>query len=225
MKAMIAMGVSLGIVGLLFTIYCNVQLKTAKCQTYSVDHTEKIKEVDYVIVPGCLVYKSGKPSYALEDRLNGALRLYQEKKVQKIILSGAARENKTGKIFLTNRNVAEEDILIDDGGLDTYSTIYRCKEAFPNKRFIVCTQQKYFKRTGYLISKLGMKSLSKGVKVDVLDGIVTVTLALNMSYGYSIKDITAKVQEKVKAAIENMTGLEVADVNIRVAGVDVPEEA
>ena len=221
MKAMIAMGVSLGIVGLLFTIYCNVQLKTAKCQTYSVDHTEKIKEVDYVIVPGSLVYKSGKPSYALEDRLKGALRLYQEKKVQKIILSGAARENKTGKIFLTNRNVAEEDILIDDGGLDTYSTIYRCKEAFPNKRFIVCTQQKYFKRTGYLISKLGMKSLSKGVKVDVLDGIVTVTLALNMFYGYSIKDITAKVQEKVKAAIENMTGLEVSVVNIRIASVDM----
>ena len=75
--------------------------------------------------------------------------------------------------------------------------------------------------TRELIAKLGMKSLSKGVKVDVLDGIVTVTLALNMSYGYSIKDITAKVQEKVKAAIENMTGLEVADVNIRVAGVDV----
>lgn len=79
--------------------------------------------------------------------------------------------------------------------------------------------------TRELIAKLGMKSLSKGVKVDVLDGIVTVTLALNMSYGYSIKDIIAKVQEKVKAAIENMTGLEVADVNIRVAGVDVPEEA
>ena len=79
--------------------------------------------------------------------------------------------------------------------------------------------------TRELIAKLGMKSLSKGVKVDVLDGIVTVTLALNMSYGYSINDIIAKVQEKVKAAIENMTGLEVADLNIRVAGVDVPEEA
>ena len=75
-----------------------------------------------------------------------------------------------------------------------------------------------------LISKLGMKSLSKGVKVDVLEGIVTVSLALNLKYGYSIKETTAKVQEKVKAAIENMTGLEVADVNIRVAGVDVPEE-
>ena len=77
--------------------------------------------------------------------------------------------------------------------------------------------------TRELISKLGMKSLSKGVKVDVLEGIVTVSLALNLKYGYSIKETTAKVQEKVKAAIENMTGLEVADVNIRVAGVDVPE--
>lgn len=79
--------------------------------------------------------------------------------------------------------------------------------------------------TRELISKLGVKSLSKGVKVDVLEGIVTVSLALNLKYGYNIKDITGKVQEKVKAAIENMTGLEAADVNIRVAGVEVPEEA
>ena len=78
--------------------------------------------------------------------------------------------------------------------------------------------------TRELISKLGMKSLSKGVKVDVLEGVVTVSLSLNLKYGYSIKESTTKVQEKVKAAIENMTGLEVADVNIRVAGVEVPEE-
>ena len=78
--------------------------------------------------------------------------------------------------------------------------------------------------TRELISKLRMKSLSKGVKVDVLEGVVTVSLSLNLKYGYSIKEITTKVQEKVKAAIENMTGLEVADVNIRVAGVEVPEE-
>ncbi len=78
--------------------------------------------------------------------------------------------------------------------------------------------------TRELISKLGMKSLSKGVKVDILDGIVTVSLTLNLLYGYGVKDISVKVQEKVKSSIENMTGLEVADVNIRVAGVKVPEE-
>ena len=79
--------------------------------------------------------------------------------------------------------------------------------------------------TRELISKLGMKSLSKGVKVDVLEGIVTVSLKLNLKYGYNVMDICQKVQEKVKAAIENMTGLTVADDNMRIAGVDVPEEA
>lgn len=66
-----------------------------------------------------------------------------------------------------------------------------------------------------------MKNLSKGVKVDVLEGIVTVSLALNMKYDYNIMDVSAKVQEKVKTAIENMTGLEVADVNVKVAGVEM----
>jgi len=79
--------------------------------------------------------------------------------------------------------------------------------------------------TKELVNKLGRKSLSKGVKVDVLEGVVTASLTMNIKFGYNIREVTGKVQEKVKAAIENMTGLEVADVNIRVAGVDVPEEA
>ena len=78
--------------------------------------------------------------------------------------------------------------------------------------------------TNELIGKLGMKNLSKGVKVDVLEGIVTVSLALNLKYNYSIIETTAKVQEKVKIAIENMTGLEVADINIRVAGVEMENQ-
>ncbi len=72
-----------------------------------------------------------------------------------------------------------------------------------------------------IISKLGSKNLSKGVKVDILEGIVTVALSLNLKYGVSIMDISAKVQEKVKTAIENMTGLQVADVNIKIASVEV----
>lgn len=78
--------------------------------------------------------------------------------------------------------------------------------------------------TNELISRLGMKNLSKGVKVDVLEGVVTVSLALNMKYNYSIIDVSAKVQEKVKSAVENMTGLEVADVNVKVAGVEMESQ-
>ncbi|GFI08764.1 MAG: Asp23/Gls24 family envelope stress response protein [Lachnospiraceae bacterium] len=75
--------------------------------------------------------------------------------------------------------------------------------------------------TNELISKLGMKNLSKGVKVLVTDRSVDVDLALNIEYGYSIMKVSEKVQEKVKAAIENMTGLEVAMVNIRIASVNM----
>ena len=78
--------------------------------------------------------------------------------------------------------------------------------------------------TNELIGKLGMKNLSKGVKVDVLEGIVTVSLALNLKYNYSIVEVSARVQEKVKNAIENMTGLEVADVNIKVAGAEMESQ-
>ena len=78
--------------------------------------------------------------------------------------------------------------------------------------------------TNELIGKLGMKNLSKGGKVDVLEGIVTVSLALNLKYNYSIVEVSARVQEKVKNAIENMTGLEVADVNIKVAGVEMESQ-
>ena len=78
--------------------------------------------------------------------------------------------------------------------------------------------------TNELISRLGMKNLSKGVKVDVLEGVVTVSLTLNLKYNYSVVEVSGKVQEKVKNAIENMKGLEVADVNIKVAGVEMENQ-
>ena len=75
--------------------------------------------------------------------------------------------------------------------------------------------------TNELVGKLGMKNLSKGIKVDVLDNVVKVDVALNIRFGYGIPDVSLKVQERVKSAIENMTGLEVGNINIRIAGVDL----
>ena len=72
-----------------------------------------------------------------------------------------------------------------------------------------------------LMSKMGVKSLTKGVKVELLGKKVKCELALIVDYGYNIPAISQKVQEKVKTTIENMTGLEVLDVNIRIAGVNM----
>ena len=75
--------------------------------------------------------------------------------------------------------------------------------------------------TKEIISKLGVKNLSKGVKVTVEEGRVGVDIAINVEYGYSVTDVSYKVQDKVKTAIENMTGLNVTEVNVRIAGVSL----
>lgn len=79
--------------------------------------------------------------------------------------------------------------------------------------------------TNELVAKLGMKNLAKGVKAVLENDEVTVDLALNVKFGYSIKEVSVKVQEKVKSAIENMTGLTVNLVNIRIANIIVEQNS
>ena len=73
--------------------------------------------------------------------------------------------------------------------------------------------------SGQFISKLGIKDLARGVKVQVREGEVKVDLSLNMEYGYAIPKVSDLVQDKVSASINNMTGLNVSKVNIRISGV------
>lgn len=72
-----------------------------------------------------------------------------------------------------------------------------------------------------LMSKVGVKNLTKGVRVEVFGSDVKVDLAVLVEFGYSIPATSQKLQERVKNAIENMTGLNVTDVNIRIAGVNM----
>ncbi|MCR5419448.1 MAG: Asp23/Gls24 family envelope stress response protein [Lachnospiraceae bacterium] len=78
--------------------------------------------------------------------------------------------------------------------------------------------------TKELMSKVGIANRSKGVKVVIDGNIVTVDLALILKYGYNIPITSKQVQERVKTAIENMTGLTVSNVAIRIVGVDMTNE-
>ena len=77
--------------------------------------------------------------------------------------------------------------------------------------------------TNEIVSKLGMKNLAKGITVEVVEDEVKVDVAINIDYGYSIPEVSAKLQDKIKTTIESMTGLGVAIVNIRIASVDMSE--
>ncbi|WP_089968258.1 Asp23/Gls24 family envelope stress response protein [Lihuaxuella thermophila] len=70
---------------------------------------------------------------------------------------------------------------------------------------------------------LGRKNLRKGIRVD-LNEQMTIELALNVHYGYHIPDVGREVQEKVKSAVETMTGLIVDQVIVRVEGIRFPQQ-
>lgn len=78
--------------------------------------------------------------------------------------------------------------------------------------------------TNELLSRVGVRGLSRGAKVEVSGKKVKVGLAIAMEYGYNIPATCQRVQTRVKSAIENMTGLEVLDVNIRIAGINVTKD-
>lgn len=77
---------------------------------------------------------------------------------------------------------------------------------------------------GGIAEILGRKNFSKGVKVEVGEKEAAVDLYIIVKYGVRIPDVALEVQEKVKAAIESMTGLTAVEVNVHVQGVGFPEE-
>ena len=72
---------------------------------------------------------------------------------------------------------------------------------------------------------LGKKSLTKGVHVKMEDEKVEVELSVLMQYGSTIPEMGKAVQDNIKQSIENMTGLEVASVNVNVGGITFPPKA
>lgn len=71
---------------------------------------------------------------------------------------------------------------------------------------------------------LGRKNLTKGVKVEVGEKEAAIDLYIIVEYGYRIPEIAWEIQEKVKNAVESMTGLSVVEVNIHVQGVSIVKE-
>jgi uncharacterized alkaline shock family protein YloU len=72
---------------------------------------------------------------------------------------------------------------------------------------------------GGIAELLGRKNQSKGVKVTIGEKEVNIDLHVIMEYGVKIPDVAWEIQEKVKKAVETMTGLNVVEVNIHVQGV------
>ena len=70
----------------------------------------------------------------------------------------------------------------------------------------------------------GKKNLTKGIKVDVNENQVKIDVNIIVEYGVRIPDVAFEIQNRVKKAVETMTGLKVLSVNVHVQGVNTTEE-
>ncbi|MEN6316451.1 MAG: Asp23/Gls24 family envelope stress response protein [Clostridiaceae bacterium] len=77
---------------------------------------------------------------------------------------------------------------------------------------------------GGIAEALGRKNLAKGVKVEVGEKEAAIDLFIIVDYGYRIPEVAWTIQEKVKQAVEEMTGLNVVEVNIHIQGVNIERE-
>lgn len=78
---------------------------------------------------------------------------------------------------------------------------------------------------GGISEMLGRKNLSKGVKVEVGEKEAAIDVFIIVDYGCRIPDVSWEIQEKVKKAVEGMTGLNVVEVNIHIQGVNIDKES
>lgn len=78
---------------------------------------------------------------------------------------------------------------------------------------------------GGIAEILGRKNLSKGVKVEVGEKEAAIDLYIIVEYGCRIPDVSWDIQEKVKNAVQTMTGLDVIEINIHVQGVNIEKES
>ena len=77
---------------------------------------------------------------------------------------------------------------------------------------------------GITVVLSGKKNFSKGIKVEVGEKETRIDVNIIVEYGTRIPDIAFEIQNRVKKAVENMTGLKVLEVNVHVQGVHTSDD-
>lgn len=120
-----------------------------------------IDNVDAILVLGAKVKKDNTPSPMLEDRILGAIDLYNKGVANKIIMSGdhgtkEYDEVNAMKEYVKNVDIPSSDIFMDHAGFSTYDSIYRAKAIFKVKKMIIVTQEYHLYRALYIAKSLGI---------------------------------------------------------------------
>lgn len=116
------------------------------------------------LVFGAGLKAKGQPGAVLEDRIITAIKLFQDGKVGKIIMSGDNRdvnhnEAQAMKNFALEQGLPEDAIILDHAGLNTYDSCYRVRKVFGLNKIVLITQKYHLTRALYICNELGIDAL------------------------------------------------------------------
>ena len=121
----------------------------------------KVPSAKTAIVLGASVYSDGKLSPILQDRVDSALDLLKNHKVEEILISGDHGSDNYNEVdaianYLKKHGIPQDKLILDHAGFDTYDSMYRASNVFNIKDAIVITQQFHLPRALFIAKHLGL---------------------------------------------------------------------
>ena len=146
---------------LVFAVSNAVMIASAAPYIHDISELHDIEPADCALVPGALVYGSGQLSWVLRDRVDYAIALYDDGKVNKLLLTGDHGQKDYDEVnamkdYAVAQGVPEDDIFLDHAGFSTYESMYRARDVFRASRVIVVTQAFHLSRAVYDARRLGL---------------------------------------------------------------------
>ncbi|HSO27332.1 MAG TPA: ElyC/SanA/YdcF family protein [Anaerolineales bacterium] len=141
-------------------------------ELYSLNRIYQVEDAPsrkIAIVLGAGLWRDGRPTPVLRDRVDSAAQLFFDGKVEKLLMSGDNRfenYNEPGamRAYALSLGVPDEAIVLDFAGRRTYDTCYRARHIFGVQEAIVVTQRFHLPRAVYTCSQLGVSAV--GVDAD-----------------------------------------------------------
>ena len=143
--------------------------KSTVDQIITPEKAAELTDIDCILVLGCYVHDSGRPSDMLADRLRRGIELYQSGAAPKLLMSGDHgqkdyNEVKAMKLEAMEEGIPSEDIFMDHAGFSTYESIFRARDVFAADKIIIVTQEYHLYRALHIANALGVEAY--GVAAD-----------------------------------------------------------
>lgn len=152
----------ISILALLFVFFTSInRLVVSNAQIWRCDEEYSISEkYDCILVLGAGVKEDGTPSHMLEDRLRGAIELYNKGISDTIIVSGDCSGEHYDEVsvmekYCLDSGVPQSAIIRDDTGFSTYESVYNTVKASGFKNIIIVTQEYHLYRAIYIAKRMG----------------------------------------------------------------------